>query len=354
MDTAEYRAYPFTAIVGQEQMKLALTLVAVQPLIGGVLIQGERGTAKTTAVRSLPGVLAHSASTCGRADRAARVIELPLNATEDRLVGTINVGALMKSGEREFVPGVLAEADGNILYVDEINLLEDHLVDLLLDAAATGVCHIEREGVSKSYSARFVLVGTMNPEEGTLRPQLLDRFGLSVKVGGSLRAEERLELVRRHMAFEEDPASFCDRFAADEEAYAKRVARAIELYPQVEFPDGIAMFSAGLCSEISVDGYRADLVMMRTARAVAAWEGRTVVSEDDVLQAARLVLPHRMKRLPFEDTGLDDKTLQKAMDALQERGVEPPADESEPAGEAAPQTASSAPAPDPEEPKKQS
>ena len=217
MNSATNFNFPFTAIVGQEPMKLALTLATIQPAIGGVLIQGERGTAKTTAVRGLPGVLKEAGGTdnkggagceggeaaeSGEGTSAVHVVELPLNATEDRVVGTLNVGALMKSGEREFVPGVLAEADGNILYVDEINLLEDHLVDLLLDAAATGVCHIEREGVSKTYPARFVLVGTMNPEEGTLRPQLLDRFGLSVQVSGSLSARDRLELVRRHTAFE--------------------------------------------------------------------------------------------------------------------------------------------------------
>lgn len=305
--------YPFSAIVGQDLMKLALTLVATQPEIGGVLIQGERGTAKTTAVRSLPALLGSG----------VRVVELPLNATEDRVVGTLNVGALMGKGEREFVPGVLSEADGNILYVDEVNLLEDHIVDLLLDAAASGICHIEREGMSKTYPARFVLVGTMNPEEGTLRPQLLDRFGLSVKISGSLTPEERLELVRRHVAFEEDPEAFCAAFAEQEREQAQKIARAIELYPQVELSDSMAMFSSGICAEVGVDGYRADLVMMRTARTLAALDARSQVGEDDVLLAARLVLPHRMKRLPFEEISFDEKTLDKALDALEERGVSP-------------------------------
>lgn len=308
MDNHTSITYPFSAIVGQEDMKMALALVAVQPRIGGVLILGERGTAKTTAVRALPGILGGS----------RRVVELPLNATEDRVVGTLHVGALMKTGEREFVPGVLAEADGHILYVDEINLLEDHIVDLLLDAAATGMCHIEREGISQTYPARFVLVGTMNPEEGTLRPQLLDRFGLSVKVGASLNTEQRLELVRRQIAFENNPAAFCAKFAEEEQAWAQRIEHAQEHYAQVEFPDSIARFAAGLCSQVSVDGYRADITTMRAARAYAALEGRDVVTEEDVLAAARFVLPHRLKRLPFEEVALDDTMLQKAADTLRE------------------------------------
>ncbi|MBO4365383.1 MAG: AAA family ATPase [Eggerthellaceae bacterium] len=298
-------AYPFAAIVGQDDMKLALCLNVVQPGIGGVLISGERGTAKTTAVRALPAVLGHD----------IRVVELPLNATEDRVVGTLHVGALLKTGEREFVPGVLAEADGNILYVDEVNLLEDHIVDLLLDAAATGECRIEREGVSQAYPARFVLVGTMNPEEGTLRPQLLDRFGLSVTVGGTLTREQRLELVHRQVAFEADADAFRARFEDEEHKLAQRIATAAELYPHVAYPDAMAQLAAGLCSRIGVDGYRADITMMRTARAAAALDGREHVEPDDVLLAARFALPHRIKRLPFEETQLTVAMLQKAFDA---------------------------------------
>ena len=318
-------SYPFSAIVGQDAMKRALLLVAVQPKIGGVLILGERGTAKTTAVRAMPGILGDE----------TRVVELPLNATEDRVVGTLHVGALMKSGERKFVPGVLSEADGQILYVDEINLLEDHIVDLLLDAAATGVCHVEREGMSEEYPARFVLVGTMNPEEGSLRPQLLDRFGLSVRVTGSLSPQERLELVRRQEAFEDDAEAFCARFSASEQRLAFEIARAKELYPNVVFPDDVAEFSSGLCSEVSVDGYRADIAMMRTARAEAALDGRDRVTRDDVLTAARFVLPHRLKRLPFEEVALDDKVLERAMNALEERGIQTPKDEDVPDAEPA-------------------
>lgn len=305
MGALDHDGYPFAAIVGQEDMKLALCLNAVQPHIGGVLILGERGTAKTTAVRGLPAVLGD----------ASHVMELPLNATEDRVVGTLRVDTLMKTGEREFVPGVLAEADGNVLYVDEINLLEDHIVDLLLDAAATGVCRIEREGVSRTYAAQFVLVGTMNPEEGTLRPQLLDRFGLSVRVAGNLTREERLELVRRQIAFEDDPDGFRARYAEQERSLAHRIAAARERYPHVTFSDGMASLAAGVCSHVGVDGYRADITMMRAARAVAALDGRGEVTAEDIFTAARFVLPHRVKRLPFEEAGLTDAMLQKAMDA---------------------------------------
>lgn len=315
-------SYPFSAIVGQRDMKRALMLVAVQPKIGGVLILGERGTAKTTAVRALPHVLA----------KDMRVVELPLNATEDRVVGTLHVGSLMRSGEREFVPGVLAEADGQILYVDEINLLEDHIVDLLLDSAATGVCHVEREGMSEEYPARFVLVGTMNPEEGTLRPQLLDRFGLSVRVTGSLADLERLEVVRRQMEFEENAEEFCARFADEERRLALQISRAKELYPSVAFPDELALFSSGLCAEMSMDGYRADIAMMRAARTAAALDGRDCATREDVLEAARFVLPHRLKRSPFEEVSFDDKVLERAMDALEERGLDIP--ESKPEGDA--------------------
>lgn len=298
-------SYPFTAIVGQDEMKLALCLVAVQPAIGGVLISGERGTAKTTAVRALPKVLGGD----------TRVIELPLNATEDRVVGTLQLGTLMKSGEREFIPGLMAEANGHILYVDEINLLEDTIVDLLLDAAATGVCRVEREGVSLRFPARFVLIGTMNPEEGSLRPQLLDRFGLSVRIRGSLTREERLTLIRRQEAFERDPDEFCRTWQASEEELAARIRRASLLYPAVTFSDDTALFASGICSELGVDGYRGDITLMRTARAAAALDGRNAVTREDVLLAARFVLPHRMKKLPFEDIGLTEQMLQRAVDA---------------------------------------
>ena len=297
-------AFPFTAIVGQEAMKLALCLNAVHPGIGGVLVSGARGTAKTTAVRALSGLLG-----------AARVVELPLNASEDRVVGTLRVDELMKSGERVLEPGILAQADGNILYVDEVNLLEDHLVDLLLDAAATGVCRVEREGVSREYPARFVLVGTMNPEEGTLRPQLLDRFGLSVKVQGELSVPERLELLERHVDFERDPVRFCARFEESERELSERIAAAETLYAQVTYPERMARLAAGICDGVGIEGYRADIAIMRTARAVAAFDGRREVTREDVMLAARLALPHRMKRMPFEEAELSDALLQKVAEA---------------------------------------
>ena len=305
MNQISQLTYPFTAIVGQRDMKLALCLIAVQPAIGGLLISGERGTAKTTAVRALPAVLGGD----------VRVIELPLNASEDRVVGTLRLGTLMKTGEREFVPGLLAEANGQILYVDEINLLEDSIVDLLLDAAASGVCRVEREGVSLRFPARFVLVGTMNPEEGSLRPQLLDRFGLSVRISGDLSREERLTLIRRLSAFEHDPEAFLAAWQPEEDALAERIRGASALYPDVLFSDDVADFAAGICSELGVDGYRGDITLMRTARAAAALEGRSRVSRDDILLAARFVLPHRMKKLPFEDMGLTETMLNKAVAA---------------------------------------
>lgn len=302
MDPEATITYPFSAIIGQNDMKLALTLISVQPAIGGVLIYGERGTAKTTAVRALPSLLGNN----------TRVIELPLNASEDRVIGTLELGTLMKSGERKFVPGLMAEADGNILYVDEINLLEDSVIDLLLDAAATGVCRVEREGVSLSYPARFVLVGTMNPEEGTLRPQLLDRFGLSVKVSSSLSMDERLALIRRHAEFEDDPYAFTERWQDQESLLAERIRRAAGLYPKVVFSDAIMKFAVGICEKFDLDGYRGDMTMIRTARAAAALEGRTEVTEADILLAARFILPHRLKKMPFEDMGMSDNMLQKA------------------------------------------
>ncbi len=313
------RSYPFSAIVGQNDMKLALCLIAVQPAIGGVLISGERGTAKTTAVRALPAVLGGN----------VRVIELPLNASEDRVVGTLQLGTLMKTGEREFVPGLMAEADGQILYVDEINLLEDSVVDLLLDAAASGVCRVEREGVSLRLPARFVLIGTMNPEEGSLRPQLLDRFGLSVHVSGNLSREERLTLIRRQTAFEQDPEAFLAAWQTEEDALSERIRKAAARYPEVSFSDETAAFAAGICAELGVDGYRGDITLIRTARAAAALDGRTRADRDDVLLAARFVLPHRMKKLPFKEMGLTETMLSKAAAAQKPEPVSAPADTAE-------------------------
>lgn len=314
--------YPFSALVGQEDMKTALLLNAVNPAIGGVLIQGEKGTAKTTAVRALPAILPD-----GR-----RVVELPLNATEDRVVGTVNLGQLMKNGEKHFEPGLLADADGNILFVDEVNLLEDHIVDVLLDAAATGRCHVERDGVSYSHPARFILIGTMNPEEGTLRPQLLDRFGLSVAIAGTLDASERAEVIRRRLAFERDPAAFCETWRAEEEELKARLAAAIDLLPHVRFSDELAETCSAMCASLGVDGYRGDLTVMKAACAAAALDGRDEVCEDDLLLAARFALPHRMKRRPFEDRQLTPEMIR---DAAQKKENDPPPSEGD---EAQPQS----------------
>lgn len=306
--------FPFTAIVGQKDMLRALCLAAVEPRIGGVLILGERGTAKTTAVRALAQVMPGN----------RRVVELPLNASEDRVVGNIQVDTLMQSGKRVFEPGLLGEANGQILYVDEINLLDDSIVDVLLDSAASGVCHVEREGISRTFPARFVLVGTMNPEEGSLRPQLLDRFGLSVAVRAQLSADERLELVERHIAFENDSASFVSSYAAANKQLQDQLALAQELYLHVAYSHDMARLAASIIVKVGVDGYRADITMMRCARVLAALAGRGDVLSSDVLEAARYVLPHRVKRQPFETEQLAAqdiaKLAQEQFDQLQLNG----------------------------------
>ena len=289
--------YPFSAIVGQEQMKRALCLNAVHPGIGGVLISGERGTAKRTAVRALAGLLADS-----------RVVELPLNATEDRVVGTLRIDELMATGERVLVPGVLSEADGNILYIDEVNLLEDHIVDLILDAAATGVCRIEREGVSEEMPARFVLVGTMNPEEGTLRPQLLDRFGLSVRIEGIQDPDARVGIMKLRHAFDEDPAAFRAKYEEEENALAAKIEAGKKLLPSVTADDSILRKIAVISIELGVDGHRADLTLLRASMAHAAFEGRMAVSEEDLTAVADMVYRHRMRTLPFEQVREFDHT----------------------------------------------
>lgn len=299
--------YPFSAIVGQEDMKTALLINAVDPGLGGVLIQGDKGTAKTTAVRALPAVLPNG----------KKVIELPLNATEDRVVGTVDLGRLMQDGTRRFEPGLLSEADGNILFVDEVNLLDDHLVDLLLDAAATGRTTVERDGVSYAHPARFILVGTMNPEEGTLRPQLLDRFGLSVAVSSSLSGEERAEVVRRRLAFDRFPEQFLSAYEAEENALSQKLQIAVEKLPDVSFSDEVLTFCSGLCAQLGVDGYRADITTTRAACALAALDDRTEVTEDDILEAARYTLAHRLKRRPFEEKQLTEELLQEAAGRLE-------------------------------------
>jgi magnesium chelatase subunit D len=299
------KPYPFSAIVGQDQLRLALILCAVRPEIGGVLIRGEKGTAKSTAVRGLAALLSEGSE--------ARLVELPIGATEDRVLGSLDLQRVLRDGEHAFSPGLLARAHGGVLYVDEVNLLHDHLVDLLLDAAAMGRVHIERDGISYSHEARFVLIGTMNPEEGELRPQLLDRFGLTVDVHASRDIEVRAQVIRQRMAYEADPDAFAERYAAADAELARRIAVARELVSDVVLGDNELRRIAALCAAFEVDGMRADLVVARTAAAHAAWRGGDMVEEQDIRVAAELALPHRRRRDPFDDPGLDRDQLDAAL-----------------------------------------
>ncbi|GGX78930.1 magnesium chelatase [Streptomyces minutiscleroticus] len=329
--------YPFTAVVGQDDLRLALLLNAVSPAVGGVLVRGEKGTAKSTAVRALSALLPavdvvpgcrfscdpaapdpacpdgpHEAGP--GAIRPARMVELPVGASEDRLVGALDIERALSEGVKAFEPGLLADAHRGILYVDEVNLLHDHLVDLLLDAAAMGASYVEREGVSVRHAARFLLVGTMNPEEGELRPQLLDRFGLTVEVAASREPDQRVEVVRRRLAYDDDPEGFAARFGADESALRARIVAARALLPSVRLGDGALRQIAATCAAFEVDGMRADIVMARTATALAAWAGRTDVLAEDVRQAALLALPHRRRRNPFDAPGLDEDKLDETLE----------------------------------------
>jgi magnesium chelatase subunit D len=308
--------YPFSAIVGHDRLRLALVLCAVRPEIGGVLIRGEKGTAKSTAVRGLAQVLS-------AVDSDSALVELPIGATEDRVVGSLDLQRVLRDGEHAFSPGLLARAHGGVLYVDEVNLLHDHLVDVLLDAAAMGRVHIERDGVSHSHDARFVLIGTMNPEEGELRPQLLDRFGLTVDVHASRDVDVRADVIRARMAFEADPAGFAAKYADRDTELAGRIADARRAVGDVDLPDNELRRIAALCAAFDVDGMRADLVVARTAVAHAAWRGSSTVAEEDIRVAAELALPHRRRRDPFDDPGLDPAQLDDAMAQSQEQAGEP-------------------------------
>ncbi|MFF1375161.1 putative cobaltochelatase [Streptomyces sp. NPDC058308] len=351
--------YPFTALVGQDDLRLALLLNAVSPAVGGVLVRGEKGTAKSTAVRALSALLPevpvvagcrfscdpkaadpncpdgpHEAG--GATARPARMVELPVGASEDRLVGALDIERALAEGVKAFEPGLLADAHRGILYVDEVNLLHDHLVDLLLDAAAMGASYVEREGVSVRHAARFLLVGTMNPEEGELRPQLLDRFGLTVEVAASRETDQRVEVVRRRLAYDDDPEGFAGRWHEDEGALRERVVAARALLPQVTLGDAALRQIAATCAAFEVDGMRADIVMARTATALAAWAGRTDVQSEDVRQAALLALPHRRRRNPFDAPGLDedklDETLEEARQDEPSEEPEPPEGDDDPDG----------------------
>jgi len=303
-------AYPFSAIVGHDRLRLALILCAVRPDIGGVLIRGEKGTAKSTAARALAAVLG---AVDPAADPRTRLVELPIGATEDRVIGSLDLQKVLREGEHAFSPGLLARANGGVLYVDEVNLLPDHLVDILLDAAAMGRVHVERDGVSHSYESRFVLIGTMNPEEGELRPQLLDRFGLAVDVAASRDVAVRSEVVRQRLAYEADPGGFTARHSGQETELAGRIAAARARLAEVELPDGELNRIASVCAAFDVDGMRADLVVARTAMAHAAWRAAPTVAEEDIRVAAELALPHRRRRDPFDDPGIDPAQLDEAL-----------------------------------------
>jgi magnesium chelatase subunit D len=342
--------FPFTAIVGQEALGEALLACAVDPRIGGVLVRGERGTAKSTAVRALAPLLPdvevvagcrfnadpHENAACpdGPHDgaelvrRPVALVELPVGATADRLLGSLDLDRALRDGVAAFEPGLLAAAHRGILYADEVNLLPDHLVDVLLDAAAMGRAHVEREAISVSHAARFLLVGTMNPEEGELRPQLLDRFGLSVAVAASPDPAQRVEVVRRRLAFDADPEALRARFAAAEAALAQRVAAARERLARIVLDERTLLLIAGICARLGVDGMRADIVCAQAARALAALDGDDAVGEDHVRRAARLALAHRRRRGPLEAPGLDDSELEQALDEA--RGDDPDPDDRDP------------------------
>ncbi len=333
---SDARAFPFSAIVASDDLATALVLTTVAPEIGGVLVRGEKGTAKTTMVRALAHVLpdvpvvADCRFSCDPADpdpgcpdlarhdgastRSARLVELPVGASEDRVIGALDLQQALGSGTVTYQPGLLAAAHRGILYVDEVNLLHDHLVDLLLDAAATGRSTVEREGVSVSHASRIVLIGTMNPEEGELRPQLLDRFGLTVEVAAPRDPALRAEVIRRRMDFDRDPVAFSFGYADAEAALGRGIAAARARLHDVRLDDEQRLTIASICAAFEVDGLRADIVTARAAAAHAAWQGRDAVTTEDIRVAARLALPHRRRRNPFDAPGLDEDLLDQLLD----------------------------------------
>lgn len=338
-------AFPFTAIVGQERMKRALILNAVNPQIGGVLIRGERGTAKSTAARALAALLPDIEVVAGcrfgcdphspeawcddcrtrHADgqleiiiRRTPFVDLPVSATEDRVVGTLDIEKAIQKGEKHFESGILASANRGLLYVDEVNLLDDHVVDLLLDSAAMGINVVEREGISFVHPAKFILVGTMNPEEGDLRPQLLDRFAFSVHISGIRDTRQRVEIMERRIAYEIDPNGFRAQWAAQEKALSEKISRAREVVNRVTYSRRDMVSIAGLTASLNVDGHRADLVILRGAQAHAAFQARLSINDQDIILAAELALPHRIKGRPFQDTALTSGDLEDRLADVQQ------------------------------------
>lgn len=331
--------FPFSAILGQDQMKKALIYNAIDPSIGGVLIRGQKGTAKSTAVRGMAELLPQrrvvkgcsfgchpdqKEGLCpdcrGKLDKGedlplvetpTPVVDLPLNASEDRVVGSLDIEAALKTGRKVFQPGVLARAHRAVLYVDEVNLLDDHVVDVLLDVAVTGINLVEREGVSYTHPCRFILVGTMNPEEGELRPQLLDRFGLCVEVKTAQSREQRKEITRRALAFQADPEAFHLEHRASQAAFRDEIARARESLPPLTPSEELMEIAALVAEEIKVDGHRAEITMVKTALAAAAFRGRQEPAQEDVRDILEMSLRHRVKRLPFEERDVDAKALDR-------------------------------------------
>ncbi len=350
--TPKRPVYPFAALVGQDLLKLALILNAVNPRLGGVLVRGEKGTAKSTAARGLAELLplmpvvAGCPFHCDPHDPAAMcddcrtrhaagetlavrrrpmpVVDLPLGTTEDRLLGTIDLEKAVKTGQRHFEPGILAAAHRGILYVDEVNLLDDHLVDVLLDAAAMGVNVVEREGISFAHPARFILIGTMNPEEGELRPQLLDRFGLCVEVTGLKDYAARMTVVERRLAFEADPEAFAAAWEEEQEALRLKILAARERLARVRFDREILRLITAICLDQGVDGHRADIYMLKCAQTLAAWHGREELEPADVREAALLVLPHRLRKKPLGEARLNREKLAETFRKFQEAQEKPP------------------------------
>ncbi|AWM33021.1 magnesium chelatase subunit D family protein [Hymenobacter nivis] len=328
--------YPFTALVGQDSLKQALLLCAVNPGLGGVLLRGDKGTAKTTAVRGLaellPPMLAtpgcpfncepgHPADLCPACHQSAAeaqelpapFVNLPLGATEDRVLGSLDLEGLLADRQKRLQPGLLAAAHRGVLYIDEVNLLPDHLVDVLLDAAATGVATVQREGLAVTHPARFTLIGTMNPEEGSLRPQFLDRFGLMVEIAAPRDVAERTEVVRRRVAFERDPAAFRAQWQPAQAALQRQVSTARQLLPAVQMPDGLLTLISQLCTELGVSSLRADIAVYKTALTLAALAGRPAATAADVRRAAELALAHRRRAQPFDSPGLPSEALDELM-----------------------------------------
>lgn len=333
--------YPFSAIVGQEAMKMALILNLVDPTIGGVLIRGQKGTGKSTAIRGLPNILPpikvvescpyhcppddpqqmhsdclarfQSGQKLSWLQRPIPLVELPLNATEDRLAGSLDIGNTLATGQVHFQPGLLAAANRGILYIDEVNLLDDHLVDLLLDAAASGQNIVEREGISYSHPARFILIGTMNPEEGELRPQLLDRFALCVEISGIVEEQQRQEIVRRRLLFDQDPKAFIAQFAVEEAQIKKQIAHAQKQLNKIHIPEDIFQKASKLAVDLQVQGHRTDINIIKAARALAAFLEKPAVSEMEFIEVAPLVLLHRIKKTPLDSFENLQQKIRRAM-----------------------------------------